>query len=100
MAKLAESPVIGVAVKTNPNTAYEMMKQHGQGGRLVDDYEPISSPPGGPPPDVDEKYDIPSPPTSHQPLPAIPPPVAPPTASNVGVSEEEEGVYESIPGDK
>ena len=98
MAEMVGSPVIErVAVNTNPNTAYE---QHGQRGRLADDYEPISSPPGGPPPDVDEKYDIPSPPTPHQPLPAIPPPVAPPTASNVGVAEEEEGVYEIIPGDK
>ena len=50
MTELAGSPVIEeVAVKTNSNTAYEMMKQYGQGGRLADDYEPISSPPGGPP---------------------------------------------------
>ena len=101
MAALPGSPIIeGVAVKTNPNTAYEMMKQYGQGGRLADDYELINSPPGGPPPDVDEKYDIPSPPTPHQPLPAIPLPVAPPLASNVGVAEEQEGVYEIIPGGK
>ena len=96
---MAGSPVIGGdGLKTTTNTAYEMMKQRGQGGRMEDDYELVNSPPGGPPPDIDEEYDIPSPPTPHQPLP--PPPVAPPTSSNGGVAEEEEGVYEIIPGDK
>ena len=98
MAELAGSPGIeGVAITTNPNTAYELMKQHGQGGRIEDDYEVVMA---GPPPDVDEKYDIPSLPASHQPLPGIPCPVAPPTSSNVRLAEEAEGVYESIPGDK
>ena len=97
---MAGSPVIGGDVlETTTNTAYEMVKQRGQGGRLEDDYELVNSPPGGPPPDIDEKYDIPLPPLApHQPLP--PPPEAPPTSSNGGVAEEEEGVYEIIPGDK
>ena len=96
MTELTEiSGIEGVAITTNPNTAYEVIKQQRQGGRSEDDYEVIA---GGPLPDNDEKYDIPSPPAPHQPLP--PPPVAPPTYSNVGVAEEAEGVYESIPGDK
>ena len=65
---------------------------------MEDDYELINNPPGGPPPDIDEKYDNPLPLAPHQPLPS--PPVAPPTSSNGGVAEEEEGVYEIIPGDK
>ena len=69
-------------LKTTTNTAYEIMKQREQEGRLEDDYDIVSSPPGGP----------------HQPLPL--PPVAPPTYINVGVAEEAEGVYEIIPGDK
>ena len=99
MSVVAGSPVIGGDVlKTTTNTAYEMMKQRGQGGRMEDDYELINSPPGGPPPDIDGKYDIPSPPAPHQPLP--PPPVAPPTSANTGVVEEAEEMYEIIPGDK
>ena len=99
MAVLSGSPVTrGDALKTTTNTAYEMMKQREQGGRLEDDYEPISGPPGGSPPDSDEKYDIPSPPVPQQPLP--PPPVTPPTSSDESAAEEAEGVYESIPGDK
>ena len=43
---------------------------------------------------VEGMYEIPSVPTSRDPLPAIPPPV-----SRAG-DEEEEGVYETIPGDK
>ena len=96
MAELAGSPGIeGVAITTNPNTAYGLMKQQGQGGRIELDYEVMT---GVPTPDP--YYSIPSPPTTHQPLPAIPRPVAPPTSSSVSVAEEAEGVYEIIPGDK
>ena len=88
---------------TTTNTAYEKMKQRGQEGRLEDDYEYMNSSPGGPPPDNDEKYDMSSPYTRagrpHQPLPPTPHPLAPPISSNVGVAEEAEEVYESIPGD-
>ena len=55
MAVLAGSPVAeGDALKTITNTAYEKMKQKGQGGRLEDDYEYMSSSPGDPPPDNDD----------------------------------------------
>ena len=95
MAVLAGSPVAeGDALKTNTNTAYEKMKQREQGGRLEDEYEYMSGSPGDPPP---EKYNMSSPYTPHQPLPPTPYPVAPPTFSNVGVTEE---VYENIPGEK
>ena len=96
---LPGSPVIeGVAITTTPNTAYEMMKQ---GGRVGGEYEVVNSPPGGPPlsKDLEGMYEVPSPPSSHQPMPAIPLPVAPPTSGNVGGAGEE-AVYESIPGDK
>ena len=75
-----------VDINTTRNTTYEMMKHHGQGGRL--EKESISSPPGSPPPNVDEKYEVVSLPTFYQILKAIPPPVAPPTLSNVGVAGE------------
>ena len=93
MAELAGSPGLEeVAITTSPNTAYEVMKQHGQGGRIEVDYGVMT---GDPPPDIDEAYEIPSLHITHQPLP-----VAPPTSSNVGVAKEEEGVYMSILGDK
>ena len=96
MAGLAGSPQLEpVAIKTITNTAYEMTKQQEQGGRLEDDYEPISSPPEG---STHRAGSIPPPPISHQPL-NISPPVAP-LVRQVGVAEEEEGgVYEIISGD-
>ena len=96
---LPGSPVTGGdTLKTTTNTACEKMKQSEQGGRSEDDYEYMSRSPGGSPPDIDEKYDIPSPYAPHQSLSQ--PPVAPPTYSNVGMAAETEAVYESIPGDK
>ena len=77
-------------MKTTTNTVYEVIKQRGQGGRMEDDYAVINSPSGGPPPDIDVKYDIVSSPAPHQPLPPL-------TSSN---AEEVEGMYECIPGDK
>ena len=95
MAELAGSPGIERAtITTNPNTAYGLIKQQRQGGRIEDDYEVVT---GAPP---HNPYSIPSPSTTHQPLPTMPRPVSPPTSSNVGVSGEADGVYESIPGDK
>ena len=99
MAVLSASPVTkGDTLKTTTNTAYEVVKQREQERRLEDDYNPVCSPSGGPPIDIDEKYNIPSPHAAHQPLP--PPPVAPPTYVNVKMAKEAEGVYESIPVDK
>ena len=46
---------------------------------------------------ADKTYEMPSPP-SHQPLPAIPLSVAPPTGGDVDVAKE--GVYDNIPGDQ
>ena len=95
MTEMTGSPVIeGVAITTNLNAAYEVIKQRRQRGRTEDDYEVMT---GGSPADDNEKYDIPSPPAPYQLLP--PPSVAPSTYSNMGVAGEAEGVYESIPGD-
>ena len=88
------SPAVveGVSIKTSSNAAYEMMKQ---GGEPEEGYEEVASPPRGPPPANQEvMYEVPSPPPSRDPLPAIPPPVA------AAGEEEEEGVYEIIPGDQ
>ena len=87
----------GVAITTTTNTAYEMMKQ---GGRVAGE---VSSPPGGSllSKDLEGMYEAPLPPPSHQSLPVIPLPVATPTSGNVGrAGEDNEAVYELIPGDK
>ena len=78
-----------------------MMKQGGQGSH---EYELVDVSPGTAPPIAkaeDATYEMPSPP-SRQLLPAIPLCVALPTAGDVGVAkeEEEEGVYDNIPGDQ
>ena len=70
MAGLAQFPVTKEdTLKTTTNTGYEII---GEEGRLEDYYDLVSTPPGGPPPDIDEKYDIPSLPApispSHHPL--------------------------------
>ena len=88
MATLSGSTVIeGVAITTTANTAYGMMR-HGEG--LEGDYEVIS-PPGG------FTYKVPSPPSSRQPLPTIPPPVATPTS---GDEAKQENVCDPVSGDK
>ena len=46
MAELGGSPGIErITITTNPNTAYEVVKQHGQGGRIEDDYEVVAGAP-------------------------------------------------------
>ena len=107
------------ALTTVANPAYEMTKQggggggrgggrggRGEGGRGQEshEYELVDVSPGTAPPiakAADKTYEMPSPP-SHQPLPAIPQSVAPPTGGDVGVAKEveEEGVYDNIPGDQ
>ena len=91
----------GGALTTTTNPAYEMTKQGGQGSH---EYELVDVSPGTAPPiaeAADKTYEMPIPP-SHQPLPAIPLSVAPPTSGDVGVAKEgeEEGVYDNIPGDQ
>ena len=95
------SAVKGVSITTTTNAAYEMVKQEGG----THEYDLVSEPPGTYPPpakDLGVAYETPSLPPSHQPLPAIPLPVATPPSEKVGVAgeEEEEGVYDSIPGDQ
>ena len=88
----------GGALTTTTNPAYEMTKQ---GGQESHEYELVGVSPGTAPPiakAADKTYLMPSPP-SHQPLPAIPLPVAPPTGGDVGVAKEG-GVYDNIPGDQ
>ena len=91
----------GTAIKTTGNAAYGVMKQGV--GEPESGYEMVdTSPPGGPPPaDEGDKYDVPASPHCREPLPATPTvgragkPNSPP-----GGGEEEDGVYEIIPGDK
>ena len=88
LTTLSGSTVIeGVAISTTANASHGMMREE-----LDDDYEVMSSTPGNPP----QMYEAPS---SRQPLPPIPPPVATPTSGNVGEAKRE-NVYEPIPGDK
>ena len=81
----------GVAITTTANTAYAVTK-HGE--RLEDEYELVSSPPESSPGGYVNVVLLPPPP-SHQPLPAVPSPVATPTPEN---GSGEEAVYEPIPG--
>ena len=84
----------GVTIKTTDNAAYELMKQ-GRGEPEEEGYELVASPPrGSSVANVEVMYEVPSAPPRCDPLPAILPPVA-----RAG-DEEEEGVYEVIPGDK
>ena len=85
----------GVSIKTSDNAAYEIVKQ-GQGEPGEEGYELVSlSRARGPPvAKVEGTYEVPSVPPSCDPLPAVPLPVA------RTEDDEEEGVYEIIPGDK
>ena len=77
-----------MAIKTTDNSAYDESKQ----GRWKPDdegYELMACPPS-----VEKMCEVPSAPPNRDPLPAIPPPVA------RAEEEEEEGVYDIIPGDK
>ena len=79
-------------IKTTDNTAYEQMKQ-GLGEPDDEGYELIACHPREPPmTGVEKMCEVPSAPPGRDPLPAIPPPVA-------RAGDEEEGVYEVIPGD-
>ena len=79
--------VEGIAIRTSSNAAYEMIKQDRE---PEEGYEPITGPlRGSPAANHEGMFVVPSPPPSLDPLPAIATP-----------AEEEEIVYEIIPGDK
>ena len=90
------------AIQTTSNEAYEEMKQGGGGRRggggeayeMMDVTPTVTKPTktGLTSADLEGMYETPS--ASSQPLPAMPPP----PESNE--KEEEDGVYEVIPGDK
>ena len=90
----------GSAIQTTSNEAYEKMKQGGGGGRgeayEMMDVTPIVTTPNKigstSAADMEGMYETPS--ASSQPLPAVPPP------PETNEKEEEDGVYEVIPGDK
>ena len=92
----------GGAIQTTSNEAYEKMKQ-GRGGEgesgaayeMMDITPTVTTPTKTGPTsgaDLEGMYETPS--ASSQPLPAVPPP------PETNEKEEEDGVYEIIPGDK
>ena len=77
----------GGTIKTSTNEAYGEVKREGEG------YEMVDIPPSGPTaPTNDEEGMYESTSVSTQPLPPIPP-------TAIDKEEDEDGVYESIPGD-
>ena len=90
-------PVTGVSIATSTNAAYEMMKQ-GLGVES-EGYEVIDVPQRGGPTltSIEAAYEIPSVPD--QPLPDIPSPLCKTGQEKDDEEEEEDGVYETIPGD-
>ena len=85
----------GDAIKTSSNEAYEDMKQgggeQGEAYEMMDITPTVTTPTPAAPADQEGMYEIPS--ASSQPLPAIPP-------EEAKEKEEDDGVYETIPGDK
>ena len=95
---LSGSPVKGVSIATSTNAAYEMMKQ-GLGVES-EGYEVIDVPQRGGPAtltSIEAAYEILSVPD--QPLPDIPSPLCNTGQEKDDEEEEEDGVYETIPGD-
>ena len=85
----------GDAIKTSSNEAYEEMKQgggeQGEAYEMMDITPTVTTPTPAAPAEQEGMYEIPS--ASSQPLPAIPP-------EDAKEKEEDDGVYETIPGDK
>ena len=85
----------GDAIKTSSNEAYEEMKQEGgeqgEAYEMMDITPTVTTPTPAAPADQEGMYEIPS--ASSQPLPAIPP-------EEAKEKEEDDGEYETIPGDK
>ena len=90
---MKKKPVMGVAITTSTNRAYEMVKLGGEGGEVDGEYDLVGDPSST---IVGSKIR-----TSHLPLPAIPLTVTPPTCGDVSVAKEheEEGAYD-IPGEQ
>ena len=84
-----------VSIVTSTNAAYEMMKQGP--GVESEGYEVIDVPQRGGPTltSIEAAYEVPSVPD--QPLPDIPSPLCK-TGQEKDDEEEEDGVYETIPG--
>ena len=97
LSVLSGCPVKGVSIATSTNAAYEMMKQ-GLGVES-EGYEVIDVPQRGGPTltSIEAAYEIPSVPD--QPLPDIPSPLCKTGQEKDDEEEEEDGVYETIPGD-
>ena len=88
--------VKGVAITSTSNIPYEMTKEREEAG-ACHEYETVNMPPETTPLDLKGIYKIPYLP----PIPAIPLPVATPPSWKVGMAgEEEEELYENIPGDQ
>ena len=94
LSVLPGSPVKGVSIATSTNAAYEMMKQ-GLGVES-EDYEVIDVPQRGGPTltGVEAAYELPS--VTDQPLPDTPSPLC---KTGQEKDDDEDGVYETIPGD-
>ena len=87
-------------IATTTNAAYEMTKLGEEAGG---EYEEVVRSPEAPVSGggVEVMYEMPSAPPSHQPLPAIPLTETTPTGGDVGVAREEDDiVYDTIPGDQ
>ena len=93
LSVLPGSPVKGVSITTSTN-AYEMMKQ-GLGVES-EGYELIDAPQRGGPAltSIEAAYELPS--VTDQPLPDIPSPLC---KTGQEKDDDEDGVYEIIPGD-
>ena len=94
LSVLSGSPVKGVSIATSTNAAYEMTKQ--RPGVESEGYELIDVPQRGGPTltNIEAAYEVPSVPD--QPLPDIPSPLC---KTGQEKDEEDDGVYETIPGD-
>ena len=95
LSVLSGFPVKGVSIKTSTNAAYEMMKQGP--GVESEGYEVIPQRGGPTLTSIEAAYEVPSVPD--QPLPDIPSPLCKTGQEKDDDEEDEDGVYETIPGD-
>ena len=95
LSVLSGFPVKGVSIATSTNAAYEMMKQGP--GVESEGYEVIPQRGGPTLTSIEAAYELPSVPD--QPLPDIPSPLCKTGQEKDDEEEDEDGVYETIPGD-